>query len=78
MERDAILEIDKLRIRALLKEISADNLVGVSIKGLVNRDKNTEKLVSQLNQAKEKHVSSRILVHVNAQQESLTDDLGVP
>mgnify|MGYP001798068768 CR=1 FL=1 len=52
--------LDGLRVEAQQLESEADKLVKDTMKGLEKWDKKTEDLVSQLHEARDKHVSNSI------------------
>ena len=52
-------EMDKLRAEAQQRESEADKLVKDTIAALKKWDKRTEELVSQLQQARDEHVSKQ-------------------
>ena len=57
LQRSLIEELDKLRVEAQQKESEADKLVKETMIGLQKWDNKTEELVSQLHEARDKHVS---------------------
>ena len=59
LERSLIQELDKLRVEAQQRESEADKLVKDTAIGLEKWDKKTEELVSQLHEARDKHVRDK-------------------
>ena len=57
LQRSLIKELDGLRVEAQQRENEADKLVKDTMIGLEKWDKKTEELVSQLHEARDKHVS---------------------
>ena len=58
-------EMDKLRVEAQQRESEADKLVKDTIAALKKWDEKTEELVSQLQQARDEHVSKQNCVVLN-------------
>ena len=58
LQRSLIQELDKLRAEAQQRESEADKLVKDTTIRLEKWDKKTEELVSQLHEARDKHVSN--------------------
>ena len=57
LQKSLIHELDKLRVEAQQRESEADKLVKDIAIGLEKWDTKTEKLVSQLHEARDKHAS---------------------
>ena len=57
-------ELDKLRVEAQQRESEADKLVKDTIIALENWDRKTEELVSQLQKARDEHVSTKSLLMI--------------
>ena len=58
LQRSLIEELDGLRVEAQQRESEADKLVKDTMIGLEKWDTKTEELVSQLHEARDKHVSN--------------------
>ena len=58
LQRALIQTLDKLRVEAQQRESEADKVVKVTTIGLEKWNTKTEDLVSQLHEARDKHVSS--------------------
>ena len=58
LQKSLIQRLDKLRVEAQQRESEADKLVRDTIIGLQKWDEKTEELVTQLHEARDKHVSS--------------------
>ena len=59
LQKSLIQELDKLRVEAQQRESEADKLVKDTAIGLEKWDKKTEELVSQLHEARDKHVRDK-------------------
>ena len=57
LQKSLIQQLDKIRVEAQQREIDADKLVRDTMIGLEKWDKKTEDLVTQLHEARDKHVS---------------------
>ena len=60
LQRSLMHKLDKLRVEAQQRESEADKLVKDTMIGLEKWDTKTEELVSQLHEARDKHVSNSI------------------
>ena len=56
LQKSLIQQLDKLRVEAQQRESEADKLVRDTMIGLEKWDKKTEELVTQLHEARDKHV----------------------
>ena len=56
LQKSLIQRLDKLRVEAQQRESEADKLVRDTIIGLQKWDEKTEELVTQLHEARDKHV----------------------
>ena len=62
LQKSLIQKLDKLRVEAQQRESEADKLVRDTMIGLEKWDKKTEELVTQLHEARDKHVRTDLKI----------------